>query len=72
MTSWSRLDGAELIATRHLDADIALVWEAFTTPAHLAAFWGGRHAAVPADSVSVDLRVGGRFELRTVGGRRRE
>ena len=43
----------------------ALVWEAFTTPEHLAAFWGGDHATVPADSVAVDLRVGGTFELET-------
>ncbi|WP_305785576.1 SRPBCC family protein [Symbioplanes lichenis] len=57
----------QLIATRRLDADIALVWRVFTTPEHLAAFWGGDHATVPADSVTVDLRVGGHFELETRG-----
>jgi len=60
-------DGDQLIATRRLDADPALVWEAFTTPEHLAAFWGGHHATVPADSVAVDLRVGGTFALETRG-----
>jgi uncharacterized protein YndB with AHSA1/START domain len=39
----------------------------FTTPDHLAAFWGGDHAIVPRDSVAVDLRVGGTFELETRG-----
>jgi uncharacterized protein YndB with AHSA1/START domain len=67
MTSSVTLDGDQLIATRHLDAEPRLVWEAFTTPEHLAAFWGGHHATVPVDSVTVDLRVGGTFELETVG-----
>lgn len=61
------LHGDQLIATRQLEAEPALVWEAFTTPAHLAAFWGGHHATVPPSSVSVDLQVGGTFELETVG-----
>jgi uncharacterized protein YndB with AHSA1/START domain len=59
------LDGDQLIAVRYLDAAPALVWEAFTTPEHLAAFWGGHHATVPLASVVVDLRVGGTFELET-------
>jgi uncharacterized protein YndB with AHSA1/START domain len=44
-----------------------VVWEVFTTPEHLAAFWGGDHATVPPDSLVVDLRVGGTFELETRG-----
>ncbi|MBB5790229.1 SRPBCC family protein [Jiangella mangrovi] len=67
MTGHVRLDGDQLIATRHLDAEPALVWEMFTTPAHLAAFWGGAHATVAPDSVAVDLRVGGTFSLQTWG-----
>lgn len=61
------LDGDQLIATRYLDAAPALVWEMLTTPEHVAAFWGGDHAAVPPDSVAVDLQVGGTFELETRG-----
>ena len=61
------LDGDQLIATKDIDTDPDLVWKAFTTPAHLAAFWGGHHATVAADSVSVDLRVGGTFEIETLG-----
>jgi uncharacterized protein YndB with AHSA1/START domain len=52
-----------LIATRHIDASVERVWAAFTTPSSLAAFWGGYHAVVPLASVTVDLRVGGWFEL---------
>ncbi len=61
----SRLDGDALIASRTLPAPVDLVWEALTTPVHLAAFWGGDHATVPPESVSVDLRVGGSFRLDT-------
>ena len=67
MTASVDLDGDQLIAIRHLDAEPALVWEVFTTPEHLAAFWGGHHATVLPASVAVDLRVGGAFELETRG-----
>lgn len=67
MSAEVEIDGDHLIATRHLDAPPALVWEVFTTPEHLAAFWGGDHATVPPGSVAVDLRVGGAFELATKG-----
>lgn len=67
MTASVDPDGDQLIATRHLDAEPALVWETFTTPEHLAAFWGGHHATVTPDSVVVDLRVGGTFEMQTQG-----
>jgi uncharacterized protein YndB with AHSA1/START domain len=67
MTAHVSLDGDQLIATRYLDAEPTLVWEVFTTPAHLAAFWGGDHATVAPDSVAVDLRVGGTFRLETRG-----
>lgn len=67
MSADVRLDGDQLIASRHLDADPDLVWTIFTTPAHLAAFWGGDHATVAPGSVVVDLRVGGVFELETGG-----
>lgn len=67
MTTRATLAGDELIATRHVDASPALVWTAFTTPEHLAAFWGGDHATVRPGSVTVDLRVGGTFHLQTIG-----
>ncbi|MFG1927823.1 SRPBCC domain-containing protein [Cryptosporangium sp. NPDC048952] len=55
----------ELIARRRLHAAPERVWTAFTTPAGIAAFWGGSHATVPPGSVSVDLRPGGEFSLDT-------
>jgi uncharacterized protein YndB with AHSA1/START domain/ketosteroid isomerase-like protein len=67
MTTRATLTGDELIATRYVDAGPTLVWTAFTTPEHLAAFWGGDHATIRSDSVAVDLRVGGAFQLETVG-----
>lgn len=67
MTATSRLDGDELIARRRLDATAEQVWTAFTTPGGIAAFWGGSHATVPPESVTVDLRPGGEFALDTRG-----
>ncbi|AXO37320.1 SRPBCC domain-containing protein [Micromonospora chalcea] len=57
--------GDELIARRHLPAAPGRVWAAFTSPASIAAFWGGSHASVPPGSVTVDLRPGGEFALDT-------
>ena len=65
MTATARLDGDELIATRTIAAPLDDVWDAFTKTEHLAAFWGGDHATVRPDSVTVDLRPGGSFELDT-------
>ncbi|MCY1140174.1 SRPBCC domain-containing protein [Actinoplanes sp. Pm04-4] len=61
----ARLDGDELIARRRLAAEPGRVWAAFTTPAGIAAFWGGAHAWVPPESVTVDLRPDGEFALDT-------
>ncbi|MEV6694856.1 SRPBCC domain-containing protein [Micromonospora sp. NPDC051196] len=65
MTASAELRGDELIARRHLPAEPARVWAAFTSPVSIAAFWGGSHASVPPDSVTVDLRPGGEFALDT-------
>ncbi len=67
MSQTTDRDLGELASSRRLPASAERVWQAFTTPAEVAAFWGGRHATVPADSVTIDLRVGGRFALTTVG-----
>ncbi|MEH1030142.1 SRPBCC family protein [Micromonospora profundi] len=63
MTARATLRGDELIARRHLSASPERVWAAFTSPASIAAFWGGSHATVPGESVTVDLRPGGEFAL---------
>jgi uncharacterized protein YndB with AHSA1/START domain len=61
----AELDGDELIARRRLLVEPEQVWTAFTTPASIAAFWGGSHATVPPESVTVDLRPGGEFAFDT-------
>ncbi|MGI5521141.1 SRPBCC family protein [Micromonospora sp. CA-259024] len=65
MTARAELRGDELIARRHLPAAPERVWTAFTSPGGIAAFWGGSHATVPPESVTVDLRPGGEFALDT-------
>jgi len=65
LSARAELRGDELIAERHLSAKPERVWAAFTSPASIAAFWGGSHAAVPPESVTVDLRPGGGFALDT-------
>ncbi|WP_431937138.1 SRPBCC family protein [Micromonospora sp. RP3T] len=65
MTARAERHGDELIARRHLRAGATRVWAALTTPAGLAAFWGGSHAEVPPGSVTVDARPGGEFALDT-------
>lgn len=61
-----------LTASRRMPAPPDRLWRAFTTAEGVAAFWGGHHATVPVDSVAVDVRPGGRFELTTVAPDGRE
>ncbi|WP_238360025.1 MULTISPECIES: SRPBCC family protein [Micromonospora] len=65
MTASAERRGDELIARRRLSAEPERVWAALTSPASVAAFWGGSHATVPPDSVTLDLRPGGEFALDT-------
>jgi uncharacterized protein YndB with AHSA1/START domain len=61
----AELTGDELIARRSFAAAPERVWAAFVEPAGVAAFWGGSHATVLPESVSIDLRPGGEFALDT-------
>jgi uncharacterized protein YndB with AHSA1/START domain len=56
----------ELTVSRVVDAPRDLVWRAFTEPEHLAEFWGGPGISVPVESVTMDVRAGGIFELTMV------
>jgi uncharacterized protein YndB with AHSA1/START domain len=56
----------EFTVSRVVDAPRQLVWRAFTEPEHLAAFWGGPGITVPVESVTMDVRPGGSFELKMV------
>lgn len=51
----------EFIVTRVVNAPRALVWKAWTEPAHIVRWWGGDGCR--ATNGSVDLRVGGAFSL---------
>jgi uncharacterized protein YndB with AHSA1/START domain len=51
----------ELIITRQLDAPIDLVWEAWTSPEHIANWWGPN--GFTNTITKMDLRPGGEWDL---------
>ncbi len=59
-------DARDLVMSRHFDAPRARVYRAFTEPGLLAAWFGPVGFTVPPRSVSVDVRVGGRYRLTMV------
>jgi uncharacterized protein YndB with AHSA1/START domain len=56
----------EIAITRVYDAPRELVWRAWTEPAQLASWWGRRGWRTPPESVTMDVRTGGRFRLMSV------
>jgi uncharacterized protein YndB with AHSA1/START domain len=56
----------QVVITRVFDAPRDLVFRAWTDPDHVAKWFGPQGFDIPRDSVVIDLRVGGRFELRMV------
>lgn len=59
------MEKREIILKRVFDAPIAQVWDAWTTPKGFAA-WYGKPWEVPKDSVSMDVRVGGKWKSTTI------
>jgi uncharacterized protein YndB with AHSA1/START domain len=59
----------QVVITRVFDAPRDLVFRAWTEPDHVAKWFGPQGFDIPRDSVVIDLRVGGRFELRMVSSR---
>jgi uncharacterized protein YndB with AHSA1/START domain len=57
-----------VLITHVFDAPRDLVWAAWTDPDQVARWFGPEGMEVPRDSVAIDLRVGGRYELTMVGG----
>jgi uncharacterized protein YndB with AHSA1/START domain len=51
---------------RVFDAPRSHVWEAWTDPEQVAQWWGPHHYHVPLDSIEIDLRPGGRYQLTMV------
>jgi uncharacterized protein YndB with AHSA1/START domain len=56
----------KLTITREFDAPLELVWEAITDPDHVAHWFGPEGFETPRESIEIDLRIGGRFELEMV------
>ena len=56
----------QIVITRVFDAPRELVFRAWTEPDQVAKWFGPQGIEIPRDSVVIDLRVGGRFELRMV------
>ncbi|MBE1492582.1 SRPBCC family protein [Plantactinospora soyae] len=63
----SRPDSRAFTITRVFDAPRELVFRAWTDPEHLARWFGPRGITVPRSTISMDVRAGGRWQLRMVG-----
>jgi uncharacterized protein YndB with AHSA1/START domain len=52
--------------TRIFDAPREQVFQAWIDPDQITRWWGPEHFVVPRDSVNVDVRTGGRFDLTMI------
>ncbi|MDQ1561802.1 MAG: hypothetical protein QOE85_1143 [Actinomycetota bacterium] len=55
-----------LTIVRVFHAPRALVFDAWTNPAHFAKWWGGKTVTVPEESVTMDVRPGGSWKATMV------
>jgi uncharacterized protein YndB with AHSA1/START domain len=53
----------EVVITRVLDAPRQVIFAAWTDPAQVARWWGPDGFHTPPETVEIELRVGGRYEL---------
>jgi len=56
----------QILITRIFDAPRERVFQAWTDPDQVAAWYGPEHFDTPHDRIHIDLRVGGRYELTMV------
>jgi uncharacterized protein YndB with AHSA1/START domain len=56
----------EILITRIFEAPREQVFRAWADPDEVAAWFGPEHFDTPRDKISIDLRVGGRYELTMV------
>jgi uncharacterized protein YndB with AHSA1/START domain len=56
----------EVLITRIFDAPRERVFQAWTDPDQVAAWFGPAHVDTPRERIRIDLRVGGRYELTMV------
>lgn len=64
-------DEPSMICTRSFDAPVALVWKVFTTPEHVARWWGPQSHAPIKTVDKLELKKGGqwRFVCERTGDR---
>ena len=58
----------EIALTRTFNAPRALVFKAWTEPAQFAAWFGGRDATIPLETVEMDVRPGGHWRATMFAG----
>lgn len=66
------MSAQEFTIHRTFDAPRDIVWRAWTDPTIAALWWHPHEVTVPAESLSIDLRVGGHYEyvmIDPTGGR---
>ena len=56
----------QVLITRVFDAPRERVFEAWTDPEHVAAWFGPEHTDTPRERIRIDLQVGGRYELTMI------
>jgi uncharacterized protein YndB with AHSA1/START domain len=59
-------DDHEVMITRIFDAPRSRVFKAWTDPDEVAEWYGPEHFDTPRELITIDLRVGGRYELTMV------
>lgn len=57
----------QILITRIFEAPREHVFRAWTDPDEVAAWYGPDHLDTPRERITIDLRVGGRYELTMVG-----
>ena len=63
MSDMQTAQDQQVLITRIFDAPRDLVFQAWTDPKHLARWFGPEGFDTPHDTITIDLRVGGRYEL---------
>ncbi len=56
-------DEPSMICTRSFDAPVSLVWKVFTTPEHVARWWGPKSIAPVKKVDKLELRKGGKWRF---------
>ena len=58
-----RVSGTELVVTRRFDAQVRIVFEAWTTPVLLRTWWAPKSHGVTFISCEADVRTGGSYRF---------